>query len=83
MLPAGSQECESLTALDKFLGCSFGCSHRTPTGPIEESFPIDLWISWCCSSVVDRVAGRMGPVKLVHDGETEPTSFQLNLRKDV
>ena len=29
----------------------------------------------------DRVAGRMRPVKLVHSGETEPTSFQLNVRK--
>ena len=37
----------------------------------------------CCSTVGDRDAGRVSLVKLVHHAETEPTSFQLNLRKDV
>ena len=37
----------------------------------------------CCSTVADRVVDRVAPVKLVDDAETEPTSFQLNLRNEV
>ena len=60
----------------------WGCSGARAGGRVW-CLPVGLWVSLCCSTVGDRVASRMAPVKLVHDTETEPTSFQLNLRKDV